>query len=196
MKLEQGNLTIDEYVNKFQELCVFVLSLMADQPALCRKFEMGLNPYNSRMVVPHQINNFSLILDKALLIGRQAEKHWKAKDEAKEQKKNNQKSHKGSSSGTGKKPQGGGSSNYLRPRSQQFKQPDSQSSGSSSGSSGNPKVCYLCKQKGHIRPNCPLLTGAQPQPSESPQYTSVSSQSSYHYPQYQTGQGVPQTCSI
>lgn len=67
MDLTQGNMTVAQYVARFNELARFASYLVADVENLVRKFEQGLNQRILDRVVCFKIRDFVELVNKASL---------------------------------------------------------------------------------------------------------------------------------
>ncbi|XP_061359911.1 uncharacterized protein LOC133303954 [Gastrolobium bilobum] len=66
LELKQGNMTVGEYVAKFEELCRYS-NYVQNQPNeewLTTKFESGLKPELKSMIIGHQIWNLSSLINR------------------------------------------------------------------------------------------------------------------------------------
>ncbi|XP_057948180.1 uncharacterized protein LOC131143827 [Malania oleifera] len=64
----KGNMTVREYATKFVELSCFTLFLIPNEPREVRKFEKGLRCRIYELVVGFQVQNFSYLVDKAMVL--------------------------------------------------------------------------------------------------------------------------------
>ncbi|XP_061358761.1 uncharacterized protein LOC133302954, partial [Gastrolobium bilobum] len=82
LELKQGNMTVGEYVTKFEELSRYS-NYIQNQPNeewLTTKFESGLKPELKSMIVGHQIRNFSSLINRC----KDIEARMKEAEEARE----------------------------------------------------------------------------------------------------------------
>lgn len=68
MELKQGDMTVQEYTNKFEELPRFTLSLIANERVRASKFLRGLKPNICGRIVPFRETTNVAILRCAQLI--------------------------------------------------------------------------------------------------------------------------------
>ena len=64
-KLKQGDMTVAQYIARFNSLSRFAKSLVANKKEKCRRFERGLRPDILRLVGPQQIKKYSRLVDYA-----------------------------------------------------------------------------------------------------------------------------------
>ncbi|XP_059461792.1 uncharacterized protein LOC132190760 [Corylus avellana] len=67
MNLTEGNMTVAQYVGRFNELARFAPYLVANEQNRVRKFEQGLNPRIHERVVCFEIRDFVELVNKASL---------------------------------------------------------------------------------------------------------------------------------
>ncbi|XP_073152524.1 uncharacterized protein [Henckelia pumila] len=163
-KFEQGNLSIEDYVNKFDSLLSFAPHISGDDEAKADHFINGLNPDIFTLVNTGRPNNFADAMD-----------HAKGAEAGLIRQRGNH---------------GGNKKNYFHPKGKQFKNSGSSSSSSdgskqnsysqgssSSGTSCNKcggrhpsdqcrgifGNCYICQQTGHYARLCPQRGSEQAQ---------------------------------
>ena len=70
MKLQQGNMSITEYIAKFEELCKFsiIYQRNLDENWKCIKFEVGLREDIMVSVRPMEIHDYATLVDKCYLV--------------------------------------------------------------------------------------------------------------------------------
>ncbi|XP_058208151.1 uncharacterized protein LOC131321160 [Rhododendron vialii] len=79
-KLEQGNMTVSEYVQKFQSLSRFAPELVATEERKCRRFEKGLHNTVRRMVTVQRKMKFSEVVEcaRSIEIPKEAQRNARA----------------------------------------------------------------------------------------------------------------------
>lgn len=137
MFLSKGNMTVAEYQGKFEELMRFAPGIIPNEAAKAMKFEEGLNPEIREMVSILKLQKYSEVVDRALIAERSIQ-------ETK------------------------GSSNFGN-TSRQYKHQDFgpmrnnfQRSSKSVEAAPYTKVCYYCRESGHLQRDCPLRQANQP----------------------------------
>jgi hypothetical protein len=75
MDLTQGNMTVTQYVGRFNELARFAPYMVADEENQVRKFEQGLNPHIHDRVVCFEIRNFVKLVNKASITEESVKKN-------------------------------------------------------------------------------------------------------------------------
>ena len=83
MTLQQGSMSMDEYVGKFTALSRFAPSMVASERDQCEKFKMGLNSRILPRVSVHQTRNFAKLVEQAKI----AERDVNSTDTRREQSK-------------------------------------------------------------------------------------------------------------
>ncbi|XP_058216036.1 uncharacterized protein LOC131327058 [Rhododendron vialii] len=79
-KLEQGNMTVSEYVQKFQSLSRFTPELVATEERKCRRFEKGLHNTIRRMVMVQRKMKFFEVVEcaRSIEIPKEAQRNARA----------------------------------------------------------------------------------------------------------------------
>ncbi|XP_058202902.1 uncharacterized protein LOC131317362 [Rhododendron vialii] len=155
-KLEQGNMTVSEYVQKFQSLSRFAPELVATEERKCRRFEKGLHNTVRRIVMVQRKMKFSEVVEcaRSIEIPKEAQRNTRAWEPR--QSMGSLSSSSGSFGSQGRKRQ-------REPSQQPSNQPSFKvpsSLGTRGASPRPPTVCYKCNQPGHIRAQCPQLLKA------------------------------------
>lgn len=70
--LKQGEMSVTQYVAKFEELARYAAQYVADEGEKARKFEWGLDPIIRGKVLPLRLPTFADVVDTAL----DAEREW------------------------------------------------------------------------------------------------------------------------
>ena len=68
--LEQGNMTVSQYMAEFARLAKFAPTLVADEDSKARRFEEGLRPQIKTSVIAFELTTYRAVVNKVLLIER------------------------------------------------------------------------------------------------------------------------------
>ena len=164
--LVQGTMTVRQYAARFAELSRFAAYLIPDEEKKTRKFEEGLNYRIYERVMVLQIQNFSELVHKAMLV----EQNLKRGAELQEQRK--RATPHGSSSmdqGPWKKRNDGSSSGQKQ---MQVNQSNSLCKFCNRAHTGECRremgACFRCGKTGHLIRECPFLLTDNKKPNPHP----------------------------
>ncbi|XP_028087684.1 uncharacterized protein LOC114288380 [Camellia sinensis] len=148
--LKQGEMSVTQYVAKFEELARYATRYIADEGEKARKFEWGLDLIIRGKVLPLRLPTFADVVDTAL----DAEREWVDSKEIWMMKTKN-----GGQSFVG--PRRNDRRNVVRtPYTRPSQQPQQQSQKGSLQTKPITQIqCFHCHQIGHKKSKCPQLSG-------------------------------------
>ncbi|XP_061366444.1 uncharacterized protein LOC133309664 [Gastrolobium bilobum] len=165
LELKQGNMTIGQYVTKFEELSRYS-NYVQNQPNeewLTTKFESGLKPELKSMIIGHQIRNFSSLINRC----RDTEANMKEAEDAREKDRaSNRRRNEDNNKGRFPRAQNlgnnfasnGGKQNAGRTNFQIQVCPKCKKNHAGECLGGR-DVCFKCGKPGHMLRNCPQNQG-------------------------------------
>ena len=162
MLLEQGSMSVDEYVAKFTSLSRFAPWVVSIEEMMCEKFQMGLSFRIQSRVAVFQEQNFRQIISKSKIVEKELDKVDERREQFKKTKSNSQSQQKRQD---GKPPRGGSYATQFSNEPNQsgqkrgsFSQQSQQSvSGKRFQGSQHSEVrCFKCKEMGHYASECPI----------------------------------------
>ena len=144
LELKQGAMTVMDYVARFTELARFADDYVATDLAKVRRFENGLNLSIRGRIVGLRLRDMDSMVGMALTIEREIEDARSTRDVSVGSKREDQ-----PSSSSGK-------------RQKTFASHEFQDQGQDWASSHlGQRICYFCRQPGHVRRDCPQRQGSQ-----------------------------------
>lgn len=177
-ELKQGNMSVAEYERKFTELVRFVSEYVNTEEKRAKRFQQGLEPWIRGKVAVFELNTYSGVVQKAMIIEGESEQSQKEK-ESQKRKAESQESNQGSRNFQNRfskrsevqtrrnnnnfrksviqnSNQGNRSYNTNQPESQRPPLPDCRICGKKHSGVCNKAnvVCYRCDQKGHYASEC------------------------------------------
>ena len=144
LELRQGTMTMMEYVARFTELALFSDDYMATDVAKVRRFENGLKLPILGRIVGLRLQDMDSMVGTTLTIEREIEDAQGIRVVDAGEKREDQPS---SSSGKRQKTSA----------SHEFQDQGQDGAFSQAGQ----MICYLCRQPGHVRLDCPQRQGSQ-----------------------------------
>ena len=144
LELKQGTMTVIDYVARFTELARFADDYVATDMAKVRKFENGLKLSIQGRIVGLRLRDMDSMVGTTLTIERESEDAWSTRDAGVGSKRKDQPS---SSSG---KRQKTSASHEFQDQGQDW-----------ASSQPGQRICYFCRQPGHVRRDCPQRQGSQ-----------------------------------
>ena len=144
LELKQGATTVIDYVTRFTELARLVDDYMATNLAKVRRFENGLKLSIHGRIVGLRLRDMDSMVGTALTIEREIKDARSTRDVSVGSKREDQPS---SSSG---KRQKTSASHKFQDQGQDW-----------ASSQPGQKICYFCRQPGHVRRDCPQRQGPQ-----------------------------------
>ena len=143
LELKQGATTVVDYVARFTELARFADDYVATDVAKVRRFENGLMLSIRGRIVGLRLRDMDSMVGTALTIEREIEDAQGTRDVSVGSKREDQPS---SSSG---KRQKTSASHKFQDQGQDW-----------ASSQPGQRICYLCRQPGHVRWDCPQRQGS------------------------------------
>ena len=144
LELKQGTMTVMDYVARFMELARFADDYMATDMAKVRRFENGLKLSIRGRIVGLRLQDMDSMVGTTLTIEREIEDARGIRVVDAGEKREDQPS---SSSGKRQKTSA----------SHEFQNQGQNRAFSQAGQ----MICYLCRQPGHVRRDCPQRQGSQ-----------------------------------
>ena len=138
LELKQGATTVMDYVGRFTELARFTDDYVATDLAKVRRFENGLKLSIRARIVGLRLQDMDSMVGTALTIEREIEDARSTRDAGVGSKREDQPS---SSSG---KRQKTSASHEFQDQGQDW-----------ASSQPGQRICYFCRQHGHVRRDCP-----------------------------------------
>ena len=144
LELKQGVMTVMDYVARFTELARFADDYVATDVAKVRRFENGLKLSIRGKIVGLRLRDMDSMVGTTLTIEREIEDAQSTRDVSVGSKREDQPS---SSSG---KRQKTSASHEFQDQGQDW-----------TSSQPGQRICYFCRQSGHVRRDCPQRQGSQ-----------------------------------
>ena len=144
LELKQGTMTVMEYVVRFTELAYFVDDYVATDMAKVRRFENTRKLSILSKIVGLRLYDMNSMVGMALTIEREIEAARRTRDASVGSKREDQ-----PSSSLGKR--------QKTSASHEFQDQDQDWAFSQPGQ----RICYFCRQPGHVRRDCPQRQGSR-----------------------------------
>ncbi|XP_022895365.1 uncharacterized protein LOC111409559 [Olea europaea var. sylvestris] len=154
LQLKQGNMSLDEYERKFEQLSRYATHLVDTEPKKARRFELGLSPEIGGIMESHHTTTYSEVLQRAqsisdrLEMDRMTEKNNESYGKRKWNGLN-----KGKGFGQFKNPNIGSGSGSSKPNKVTPRCPKCNKAHGGECWFGK-NVCYRCGQEGHFASDC------------------------------------------
>ena len=145
LELKQGTMNVKEYVARFMELARFADDYVAMDMAKVRRFENGLKLSIRGRIVGLRLRDMDSMVGTALTIEREIEDARSTRDASASVKRKESQS----SSSLGKR-QKTSASHYFQDHGQDW-----------ASSQPGQRICYFCRQPGHVRRDFPQRQGSQ-----------------------------------
>ncbi|XP_021620619.1 uncharacterized protein LOC110620968 [Manihot esculenta] len=162
-RLFQGNLSIREYVDKFEDLYYFVSDILPSEEAKCDRFRQGLHVNIRSSMTWFRGNNFRKLVEATLNVENVKQEEKEYEQRMKQQVTRLQFSQSSvaqlvsSSFGTQKRGQGQGYNFGFEQRKKHFPQCVTCGKYHAGECRKFDKDCFECGSSGHFKNDCPLL---------------------------------------